>query len=739
MNRNRHLALNTLIALLALFPLTGCKVGGSASFVQGTTPEQNNATYTGEPVTGDWVVVNMLDEPEHLNPQTSTSASAQYIVNYLFETLIQTHREPPYEDIPLLADGMPEVSDDHLVYKWKLRRDAKFHDGTPMTMRDVEFSLKSLMNPWVDDLPSKPYYADLDSVVVVDDYSLVMYCSKPYFMNLQFLGGFSVMPKHIFDPKGLMDGLSYWQVKNGGGFGKIADFLETEKKVNWEDFVPSIVLVELQKSIQQTTEGKVKWPDIEKEYERNKLQGDAQGLPCFQLNYIREYFSAQADRQAALRLAQELERSIKFALQSLSLYQQIEKGQTYRGIIGVNDSVDPNAPAYEYFDAPNLYYPPLDSLGRLCRTIATRIETYGTEFNASPYNRAPTVGSGPFKFDHWTTGQELVLVRNDDYWMGPGYAYLDKIVYRVLTDYTASLVALKNGEIDFMENLQTIQYLTMTNRKSFLDMYVKSTFVIPTYSYIGWKNSHPIFKDKLVRRAMTHMVRRKEIAEKIQFGFSEVVESPFYRFGYDFNPNLDFFEFDPAKAQKLLDSAGWKDTDNDGILDKEGMKFTFEMLIPSGIPLSDQTVSIMAEDLATIGVEMTVRRLEWSVFINNYIRNHKFDGCFLAWAMGLKQDPKQIWHSASATGRGSNHVEFRNAEADSIIDVARVEFDPDKRRALYQRFQEIVHDEQPYTFMFSSKTKPAYAKRFKGVKWYPYRPGYQFDEWFVPKAEQKYK
>ena len=147
----------------------------------------------------------------------------------------------------------------------------------------------------------------------------------------------------------------------------------------------------------------------------------------------------------------------------------------------------------------------------------------------------------------------------------------------------------------------------------------------------------------------------------------------------------------------------------------------------------------MREDLFMIGAQMEIRRLEWSVFINNYIRNHKFDACYLGWAMGMKQDPKQIWHSSSASGRGSNSVEFKNAEADSLIDAARVEFDQAKRSALYRRFQRILYDLQPYTFMFSTKVKPAYDKRFKGVKWYPFRPGYQFDEWFVPKGEQKYR
>jgi len=672
-------------------------VGGAGAFVPGDTPAENNALYTGEPVTGDWVIMNMLDEPESLNPQTSSSASATYIKNYIYEGLITTRREPPWDEIPALADGMPEVSPDHLVYRWKIRKEARFHDGKPLTARDVEFTMKSMMNPYVDNLPSKPYYAELDSVIVEDDYTVTMYCSQPYFMHLEFLGGNPIMPKHVFDAEGLMDGLSYYQVKYGSGFGRIADYLEANDNTNAdaEGIAAGSALLALEKGIESSTEGKVKWDEL---VSASAHKDFAKAT---------EYLKSRPEAAPALRLLTDAHNSAERAWNSL---QEVRRTAVR-----------------------------LTEVTALCRGYATRIEKYGEQFNAHPGNRLPLVGSGPYRFESWTTGQEIVLARNEEYWQGQGYAWLDKIVFRVLTDYTASLVALKNGEIDFMENLQTIQFLTMTNRKKFLDKYIKGTFLIPTYSYIGWQNSSPIFRDKTTRQAMSHLVRKHEVAEKIQFGFSEVVESPFYKYGYDFDTTLKSWQFDPIEAQRLLKEAGWEDVDDDGILERDTLEFRFELILPSGSPLGDQVASVMREDMAMVGIDMTIRRLEWSVFINNYIRNHKFDACFLSWVMGLKQDPKQIWHSDAAKGRGSNAVEFKNATCDSLIDLARTEFDRDKRREYYQQFQKIVNDEQPYTFMFSTKFKPAYDRRFKGVKWYPFRPGYQLDEWFVPKAEQRYK
>lgn len=697
-----------LLPLLLLF--TGCQVGGSKAFVQGDTPADNNALYFGEPVTGDWIVLNLLDEPESLNPYTSTSASATEVYEgYIYESFLTTRRQPPWDEEPLLADTMPEISDDHLVYRWRLRHDIHFHDGHPLTMRDAVFSLKAIMNPYVDDLPTKPYYAELDSMDMIDDFNMVMYCSQPHFMHVGFLGGYSILPKHIFDPEGLMDSLSYFQVKNGSAFGRISDMLRENVDVSWNDLIPAAALTALEKSIENITHDKISWKQVVKaipDYDRLSWSEQLEGF--------KRFLADNSDGSPAIRMIEEVSKSTGNMLNTLPVTHAINARA------GVTD------------------FPLRDSLQAVCSDIHDRIEQFGRRFNKHEQNRAPTVGSGPYQFENWDTGQEISLKRYNDYWRGEGHAYLDRLIWRVLTDVTASLVALKGGEIDFVTNLQIIQYLTMTNRESFLNKFIKETFLIPTYGYLGWRNSHPIFKDRKVRRAMTHMVRRVDLRDKLLFGFAEIVTGNFYRYGIDYDSSIVAFKYDPDEALRLLTEAGWADTDNDGILEKDTLEFRFEMLIPQGSTFAQNLTSILREDLYMIGIEMTIRQLEWSVFINNYIRNHNFDACYLGWVFGMKGDPKQVWHSESAKGRGSNHIDFKNAEADSLIDAARIEFDQEKRVAMYHRFQHILHEEQPYTFLFSSMRKPAYDRRFKGVRWYPFRPGYQFDEWFVPKDEQKF-
>ncbi len=685
--------------LIILFPLllTGCQVGGSSAFIQGKTPAENNATYSGEPVTGDMVVMNLLDEPESLNPFTSTSASATNIYSYIYEAFLIQRREPPWDYLPLLVESLPEVSEDHLTYTWKLRDDVTWHDGKPLTVHDAEFTLKAMMNPYVDDLPIKSYYAELDSIQIIGDRTIQMFCVQPHFMHEDILGEFSILPKHVYDPDRMMDDLTYYQVKVSSAYGNVADVLEEKQATTWDDLYPAVALTRLEKSLESATDEKIKWNDL------TSLPNWKSQSPSEQLNSALVYLGGHPDGAAGVDMATNIVTTTRKAVEALT-------------------------------PIPESLY----TLAEVCREIHTTIKSYGEYFNTHEQGRNPSVGSGPYKFDKWTTGQEVTLKRNENYWRGEGYAYLDKIVFRILTDYTASLVALKNGEIDFMERLQPIQYLTMTNQKRFLDNFVKSTYLVPSYSYLGWRAGHPLFGDKNVRRAMTHMVRRKEIAKKMLFGFAEVVTSNFYRYGMDYDSTIVAWEYNPEEAQRLLAESGWADIDNDGILEKDSLEFKFELLLPSGSQTAENLASILREDLFMIGIEMGIRKLEWSVFINNYIRNHTFDACYLGWVFGMKGDPKQVWHSESATGRGSNHVEFKNAEADSLIDAARIEFDQDKRVAMYHRFQQILHEEQPYTFLFSDTRKPAYDNRFKGVKWYPLRPGYYFDEWFVPKDEQKY-
>jgi peptide/nickel transport system substrate-binding protein len=223
------------------------------------------------------------------------------------------------------------------------------------------------------------------------------------------------------------------------------------------------------------------------------------------------------------------------------------------------------------------------------------------------------------------------------------------------------------------------------------------------------------------------LIDRKAILEKVLFGQGEVIASSFYKFGDQVDPSIKPIPYDPEEAGRLLKEAGWIDHDKDGILDKDGIEFKFTILIPAGSATSRSMSLFMREDLLKVGIEMEIRQLEWASMIK-LLNDRKFDAAILGWSMPLEQDPYQLWHSTQIT-QGSNFVGFSNARADQLIEEARSEFDEELRNAMYQEFQRIVHDEQPYTFLFTMPSLVAVAKRFGNV--IDYRLGLEPKEWTI--------
>ena len=144
----------------------------------------------------------------------------------------------------------------------------------------------------------------------------------------------------------------------------------------------------------------------------------------------------------------------------------------------------------------------------------------------------------------------------------------------------------------------------------------------------------------------------------------------------------------------------------------------------------------MQEELKKHGILATVRELDWTIFLDD-VKNHKFDAVIMAWAMQASEpDEYQVWHSSQAANKGSDHISYKNARVDRILEDYRREFDPKKRVKLYREFQEILNDEQPYTFLFARKSVSAVQRRFHGVEVYP--AGLRPQEWWVPRSAQKY-
>jgi peptide/nickel transport system substrate-binding protein len=352
------------------------------------------------------------------------------------------------------------------------------------------------------------------------------------------------------------------------------------------------------------------------------------------------------------------------------------------------------------------------------------------DFNTNPAGRDP-IGTGPYKFVKWSTGREIVLEKNADYWGEK--PKLDKIIFKIITDQTVAFQVLKRKDLD-VSGLTPIQWERQTSSPAFKESFDKLSYFTPNYSYIGWNSKRPFFADKQVRTAMTHLVNRELILDKILYNLGAIVTNPFYINSPEYDKSIKPLDYNPVKAEELLKEAGWVDHDDDGIRDKDGVKFAFEFLIPGGSETGEKIATILKEELDNMGIQMDIRKTEWAVFTAR-LNERNFDAVTLAWSMGVESDPYQIWSSTQAES-GSNFIGFKNEEADKLIEEARTEFDRDKRKKLYTRFAEIVHNEQPYTFLFCRKSTVAVNKRFENVVVYPL--GIDPVEWHVPLPLQVY-
>jgi peptide/nickel transport system substrate-binding protein len=354
------------------------------------------------------------------------------------------------------------------------------------------------------------------------------------------------------------------------------------------------------------------------------------------------------------------------------------------------------------------------------------------DFNQHPIGRQP-LGTGPYRFVKWDTGAQIVLERDDRYWGKK--PHLLRVVFKIVTDPTAALQVLKQHGLDYM-GLRPIQWSMQTRGKRFQQDFQKLKYYLPSYRYIGWNMRKPLFQDRRVRQAMTMLVNREPILKKVLFGLGIVISGPFYVNSPAYNQSIQPYRYDPKAALALLHEAGWADHDGDRILDKDGVSFEFEFLISSGSKFSEQLATIFQENLKRVGIKMRIRKLEWAVFIQK-IESNEFDACTLGWSLGWDSDPFQIWHSSQTEKKGSNFVGFVNAEADHLIEESRKEFDPEKRRQMYHRFHEIIHEEQPYTFLFTEEALVAVDRRFAKVEVYPL--GMDPQEWWVPRGLQRYQ
>jgi peptide/nickel transport system substrate-binding protein len=359
------------------------------------------------------------------------------------------------------------------------------------------------------------------------------------------------------------------------------------------------------------------------------------------------------------------------------------------------------------------------------------------DINTTEFARNP-IGLGSYKLKEWKTNTSLSLRSNHDYYRGR--PFVEEVVYRVIPDQATQFLELKSGGLDMM-GLTPLQYRRQTSAQDFNREFSKYRYVSGGYTYLGYNLENPLFADVRVRRALTHAIDKQEIVDTVLLGLGTTAEVP-YRPGTRW-PNQELldnppFGYDPERARALLAEAGWKDRNGDGILDKDGKRFSFRILTNQGNDLRLKTATVIQRRLKEIGIDVQVRVLEWSAFINDFVDKRKFDALVLGWSLSLDPDQYDIWHSSKTGYKQFNFVGFKNDEVDELLEKGRRVFDNAERKAIYDRIQELIADQQPYTFLYVPDALPVVNARFQGIEEAPAGISWNQHQWHVPKANQKY-
>ncbi len=339
-------------------------------------------------------------------------------------------------------------------------------------------------------------------------------------------------------------------------------------------------------------------------------------------------------------------------------------------------------------------------------------EAWPNDPGSTGQDPARVVGTGPFKFQEWAQGDSVTLVRNDDYYDKEAVPAIDELVMRVLPDPATEVEALKAGEVDIVEVIPAPQVEEVQNTEGLkVDIYPGYSF-----TYVGLNmdpEKTPLFQDQRVRAALFIAIDKEAIKENIFLGLGEVARGTQPKLSFAYAPESidETYDYDPERARQLLADAGWEDTNGDGIVEKDGQDFRFELLTSSGGgAVLDQILAELQQRWQEIGVEMTPNLMEWSAMQDVTDNTHDFDALLQSFVWDPAANQGALFRCDSYTG-GFNNLKYCNEEFDALDDQQLRELDREKRRELLIEQSNIVWNDLPVLIYRFGVERPGYTDR----------------------------
>ncbi len=348
-------------------------------------------------------------------------------------------------------------------------------------------------------------------------------------------------------------------------------------------------------------------------------------------------------------------------------------------------------------------------------------------------NEAPAVSAGPFVFQSWTRDDNIIVTRNDNYYLGA--PYMDGMIYKIIPDPGAQLAALQSGEISTM-GLQPAQVASVEGDPN-INVY---NFNDDGYDYIGLnlanpenpmpgrdeegnlieQDPHPILSDLNVRKAIAHALDYDAIIEQVYLGQGYQIASnvlPAVPWAHD--DTLEPYAYDAELAIQLLEEAGWVDSDGDGIREKDGNPLTLNLRTNAG-NRTRENLGVLAQDqLNAIGFDIQFEAIDFGTLVGQLL-GQTYDMVIIGWT-GVGADPNDdgFWSTKFDTpDSGFNFVSYASEEMDALLDAGlNVPGCAEEERApIYKQIQKMIYDDVPYVFISGGVGNTAYSKDWAGIE-----------------------
>ncbi|MFH1844404.1 MAG: ABC transporter substrate-binding protein [bacterium] len=345
-----------------------------------------------------------------------------------------------------------------------------------------------------------------------------------------------------------------------------------------------------------------------------------------------------------------------------------------------------------------------------------------------PLNESP-LSAGAYILENWEHNREIVLSRNPRY---PGPApFLDRIVFKIIPDRTARVIALETGEVDFVEGITPESAKRLADNDGVAIYRIKGR----DYGYLVWNLRNPIFADPRTRKALSLGIDRQRFIDTLLGGFGSPASSLIPPAIWAHNPSVAADPYDPVEASRLLAEVGWVDGDGDGILEFDGRKFSFEILTRQGDPVRANGVVIIQKNLEQLGIEVTPRILELATSLD-LVRRGQFAGYLGLYQASLIVDPSVLVHSEATDQR--NYGMYHNELVDSLLALALAQPERELALPIWCRLQEVLAEDMPMACLYYPERLVGVSNRLQHVRPHMLSPFNNINEWWIAETDRKY-